>query len=74
VKEVIDAAKRITGRDIPINAGPRRSGDPAVLVAKSDRIAKALGWNPRESSLDAIVRSAWTWETTLSRTGEAARS
>jgi UDP-glucose 4-epimerase len=66
VKEVIDAAKTITGRDIPINTGPRRLGDPAVLVASSDRIAKALGWHPRESSLDAIVRSAWTWET-LSR-------
>ena len=66
VKEVIDAARAITGRDIPINVGPRRSGDPAVLVASSDRITKALGWRPQQSSLEAIVGSAWKWETTFS--------
>jgi UDP-glucose 4-epimerase len=71
VKEVIDAAKAITGRDIPVNAGPRRRGDPAVLVASSDRIAKALGWRPQQSSLDAIVGSAWTWETTVSQPHDA---
>lgn len=64
VKEVIDAAKTITGRDIPVNGGPRRAGDPAVLVASSDRIAKALGWRAQQSSLEAIVGSAWKWETT----------
>ena len=61
VKEVIDAAKTITGRDIPVNLGPRRPGDPAVLVASSDRTARTLGWRPQESSLEAIVGSAWKW-------------
>ena len=71
VKEVIDAATAITGRDIPVNAGPRRPGDPAVLVASSDRIAKTLGWRPQQSSLEAIVDSAWKWETTFSQQGDA---
>jgi UDP-glucose 4-epimerase len=66
VKEVIDAATTITGRPIPVNAGPRRAGDPAVLVASSDRIAKALDWRPQQSSLEAIVGSAWKWERTFS--------
>ena len=71
VKEVIDAARTITGRDIPVTAGPRRPGDPAVLVASSDRISKALGWRPRQSSLDAIVGSAWKWEATFSQQRDA---
>ena len=62
VKEVIDAARAITQRDIPVTIGPRRPGDPAVLVATSDRITQALGWRPQESSLHAIVESAWKWE------------
>ena len=62
VKEVIDAARAITKRDIPVTIGPRRPGDPGVLVAASDRITQALGWRPQESSLHAIVESAWKWE------------
>ena len=65
VNEVIDAAREITGMDIPVSVGARRSGDPAVLVASSARVAKALGWEPRHSSLKEIVKSAWTWETTI---------
>jgi len=71
VKEVIDTAKQVTGRDIPVTVGARRAGDPAVLVASSDRIAKALGWRPQQSSLDVIVRSAWEWERTFSHKGDA---
>jgi UDP-glucose 4-epimerase len=71
VKEVIDAARTITGRDIPVNAGPRRPGDPAVLVASSERISKALGWRPQQSSLEAIVASAWKWEATFSQQHDA---
>ena len=71
VKEVIDAAKTITGRDIPLKMGTRRPGDPAVLVASSDRIAKALGWQPQQGTLDAIVGSAWEWERTFSQRGDA---
>jgi UDP-glucose 4-epimerase len=62
VQEVIDTARRVTGREIPVVTGPRRPGDPAVLVASSDRIAKALGWRPQQSSIEEIVRSAWDWE------------
>ena len=62
VQEVIDTAQRVTGRDIPVNIGPRRPGDPAVLVASSERIAAVLGWHPIESSLQTIVASAWAWE------------
>lgn len=67
VKEVIDAAKEITGRDIPVVTGPRRPGDPSVLVASADRIARVLGWRAEQSSLEAIVGSAWKWETTFSQ-------
>ncbi len=62
VKEVIDAARRVTGREVKTFIGPRRPGDPAVLVASSKRIADALGWIPRVSSLEEIVGSAWRWE------------
>ena len=62
VKEVIDAAKRITGRDIPVIAGERRQGDPAVLIASSEKIRRTLGWVAEKSSLDEIVGSAWKWE------------
>jgi UDP-glucose 4-epimerase len=74
VKEVIDTAKAITGREIPVNTGPRRAGDPAVLVASSDRIAKTLGWRPQQSSLDAIVGSAWKWEATFDQQSDADRN
>ena len=61
VLQVIDAAWRVTGEDIPVKMGPRRAGDPAVLVASSDRIQRELGWQPTLGSLDAIVESAWKW-------------
>jgi UDP-glucose 4-epimerase len=68
VKEVIDAARKVTGRDVAVRMGPRRPGDPAVLVASSDRIRQKLGWSPQQQSLDQIVGSAWKWEEThLSR-------
>ena len=62
VKEVIDTARRITGRDIPVVVGHRRPGDPAVLIASSAKIRRVLGWIPEHSSLDEIVGSAWAWE------------
>jgi UDP-glucose 4-epimerase len=61
VKEVIDTARRVTGREIPTNIGPRRPGDPAVLVASSDRIKTELGWKPQFQDLELIVESAWRW-------------
>ncbi len=61
VKQVIDAAKRVTGKEIPVRMGQRRPGDPAVLIASSARIMKELGWRPKHQQLDAIIESAWRW-------------
>jgi UDP-glucose 4-epimerase len=61
VREVIEAVRRITGREVPIRLGPRRAGDSPVLVASAERIAAELGWQPAHRGLDGIVRSAWTW-------------
>ncbi|MFN7147794.1 MAG: UDP-glucose 4-epimerase GalE, partial [Myxococcota bacterium] len=61
VKEVVDAAREVTGHDIPVTVGPRRPGDPAVLVASADRIRAELGWAPRHQDLHAIIGSAWAW-------------
>jgi UDP-glucose 4-epimerase len=62
VREVIDAARRVTGREIPVRIGPRRPGDPAVLVASSERIARELGFRPQLQDLSAIVESAWRFQ------------
>jgi UDP-glucose 4-epimerase len=59
VRQVIDVAGKVCGREIPVRVGPRRPGDPAVLVASSSRIARELGWKPRFQDLRAIVASAW---------------
>lgn len=61
VREVLDVARRITGRPIPVRVGPRRPGDPAVLVAGSARIQRELGLRPAHQDLVAIVESAWRW-------------
>ena len=61
VKEVIESARRVTGRPIPVEVQPRRAGDPAVLVASSERAASELGWKPRYTQLDDILRTAWVW-------------
>ncbi|WP_225410375.1 UDP-glucose 4-epimerase GalE [Stigmatella hybrida] len=61
VKQVIDCARRVTQRDIPVRMGARRPGDPAVLIASSSRIMRELGWRPQQQELEAIVASAWRW-------------
>jgi UDP-glucose 4-epimerase len=61
VLEVIETARRVTGRDVPYERGPRREGDPPRLVGDARRAREVLGWTPRQPSLEAIVRSAWTW-------------
>jgi UDP-glucose 4-epimerase len=61
VREVIETAKAVTGRDIPVQMGPRRAGDPAVLIASSDRIKSELGWQPTLQDLKVIIESAWSW-------------
>ncbi|MGV8919512.1 MAG: UDP-glucose 4-epimerase GalE [Pseudomonas sp.] len=62
VQQVIDAARRVTGRDIVTSDAPRRAGDPPRLVADSHRAKALLGWQPRFASLDQIVTHAWNWE------------
>jgi UDP-glucose 4-epimerase len=61
VRDVIDAARRITGKEIPVRMGPRRAGDPAVLIASSDKIKSELGWQPQFQDLGVIIESAWRW-------------
>jgi UDP-glucose 4-epimerase len=62
VLEVIDAARRVTGRDVPYERAPRREGDPPRLVADARRAREVLGWAPKRPSLEAIIRSAWEWQ------------
>jgi UDP-glucose 4-epimerase len=62
VREVIEAARRVTGRAIPVEEAPRRLGDPAVLVASSAKIRSELGWHPAYPELECIIRSAWQWK------------
>jgi len=61
VREVIETARRVTDSDVPSEVGDRRPGDPAVLVAGSERIRNELGWQPQYDDLDAIIESAWEW-------------
>ncbi|MBF6507614.1 UDP-glucose 4-epimerase GalE [Nocardia farcinica] len=59
VKQVIDACRRVTGHPIPAEVAPRRAGDPATLVASSQRARDELGWQPQRADLEVIVRDAW---------------
>jgi UDP-glucose 4-epimerase len=61
VREVIESVRRVTGHPIPAEVHPRRPGDPAVLVASSEKAIHELGWKPRYTQLDEIVRTAWVW-------------
>lgn len=61
VKEVVETAREITGHPIPAQVVARRPGDPAVLIASSDKIRQELGWQPQYSNLRDIIGSAWRW-------------
>jgi UDP-glucose 4-epimerase len=61
VREVVQAAEGVVGSAIPCTSGPRRAGDPPILVASAERAREALGWTPRRSSLAEMIGSAWTW-------------
>ena len=63
VREVIDTARAVTGREIPVEYGQRRPGDPARLVADARRAQAELGWKPRRADLATIIADAWRWET-----------
>jgi len=62
VREVIETVKKVTERDFPVKEGPRRPGDPPILVASCEKIKKVLGWVPQYDDLDLIVKTAWDWE------------
>jgi UDP-glucose 4-epimerase len=61
VKEVVEEARRVTGHPIPAVAAPRRAGDPARLVASSDKAKEILGWKPEYADLHEIISTAWNW-------------
>lgn len=64
VKEVIDIAAKVTGKDIPVTMGERRAGDPAVLIASSEKIRRELNWIPQQDDMEKIIASAWKWHST----------
>jgi UDP-glucose 4-epimerase len=61
VREVIEGVRRVTGQPVPVVESPRRAGDPAVLIASSEKIKRELNWKPNFPELDAILKSAWQW-------------
>jgi len=66
VREVVDAAKRVTGIDFKVEEAPRRAGDPPALIADSSLLRSRTGWVPQHDDLDFIVKTAWEWEKRLS--------
>lgn len=64
VNEVIETARKVTGHPIPATITPRRAGDPAQLIASSDKARNVLGWNPQHADLEEIISSAWKWHST----------
>ncbi|NQD68825.1 UDP-glucose 4-epimerase GalE [Bacillus haikouensis] len=61
VKEMIEAAREVTGKDIRAEIGPRRTGDPGTLVASSEKAKQVLGWNPTRTSISKMIEDAWKW-------------
>lgn len=61
VREVIETASQVTGKPVPVKEGPRREGDPPVLIASSEKIQRELGWRPRYTELRSIIETAWRW-------------
>ncbi|MBR2382627.1 MAG: UDP-glucose 4-epimerase GalE, partial [Anaerotignum sp.] len=61
VKEVVETARKVTGHPIPAKEVARRAGDPAQLIASSEKAKKVLGWNPKQDSLEEIISTAWKW-------------
>jgi UDP-glucose 4-epimerase len=64
VRQVVEEAKKITGIDFKVKEGPRRVGDPAVLVASAEKAQKELGFKPKYSDLETIIKTAWNWHKT----------
>lgn len=63
-REIIEAARRVTGHPIPVSEEDRRPGDPAVLIASSQKAMDVLGWNPKYTNVEDIIATAWRWHST----------
>lgn len=63
-KQMLDAARDVTGKPIPAKMGPRRAGDPSTLIAASDKARKVLGWKPQFDDVHEIIKTAWNWKET----------
>lgn len=63
-KEMLEAARKVTGKEIPATMAPRRAGDPSTLIAASDKARKVLNWKPRFDNVEDIIRTAWNWKQT----------
>lgn len=61
VKEVVEVARKVTNHPIPAKIAPRRAGDPAILIASSDKAISELNWKPKFNSLETIIETAWKW-------------
>ena len=61
MREVLDAVEAVTGRKVPHTIGPRRAGDPAVLVANAEKVRRTLGWRPEYEDLKRTVATAWNY-------------
>ena len=63
-KEMLETARKVTGKEIPAKMAPRRAGDPSTLIAASDKARKTLNWQPRFDNVEDIIRTAWNWKQT----------
>ena len=61
VKEIVEASRKVTGKEIPVKIGERRAGDPAKLVAASEKAREILGWKPAYETIEGIIQTAWSW-------------
>jgi len=59
--EIVEAARKVTGKAIPVTMAPRRAGDPSTLIAASDKAREVLGWTPQYDNMEAIIETAWNW-------------
>jgi UDP-glucose 4-epimerase len=73
VFEVVDAARRVTGRDVRVNISPRRPGDPPELVGSAEKARALLGWEPQYKDIDTIIRHAWLWHQKQSKNGKTVK-
>ena len=73
VKQVIEMCRKVTGHEIPAEIAPRRAGDPATLIASSEKIKRELDWNPQRTDLETIVTDAWNFTRQLGDRAHSAR-